>query len=100
MKDGFSDYLCFDTPLRGTQHKGFDRPFDRLRDHSTQGFSLAPWIFGWVANSCWLVVANLAYVYDDVLEYFVESLSKVAEYYGTVVINFQFWKPFSMSQWR
>ena len=46
---------------------------------------LSPWVLSWIANSSWLVVSNLVYCYADVLEYFEELLSKVAECNGTVV---------------
>ena len=47
--------------------------------------TLSPWIFSRVAYSGWLVVANLVYWYTNVLEYFVEFLSKVTEGNGSVV---------------
>ena len=46
---------------------------------------LSPRILSRVSNSLRLVVANLFYWYADVLEYFEEFLSKVAECHGTVV---------------
>ena len=46
---------------------------------------LSPRIFSRIAYASWLVVADLAYVYADVLEYFVEFLSKVTECNSNVV---------------
>ena len=46
---------------------------------------LTPWIFSWVSNSLRLVVSDFINCYADVLEYFEEFLSKVAECNGTMV---------------
>ena len=46
---------------------------------------LCPWILCRIAYALRLVVSDFVYSYTDVLEYFVESLSKVAEGNGTVV---------------
>ena len=57
---------------------------DKKRPSEYQG-----WIFSWVTYSLRLVISNLAYVYANVLKYFIECFSKVAEYNGSVV-----WKAF------
>ena len=46
---------------------------------------LSPWILSRITNTLRLVVADFVYRYADVLEYFVELLSKVTECNGTVV---------------
>lgn len=48
-------------------------------------FLLAPRVFCWIAHACRLIIANLSYRHADILKYFKQSLSVMAECYCTMM---------------